>query len=363
MRHLRQTRADFDTPGHTVGGALSLDRRPDALAWDHRTAFSAGPRGVGDASAGLVDRVWKARAEGGAVYLARADDGNTAWEAEALLFRYDGAPVVELDLAFDQNGRALVCAERATGAGGGAEVWLYWYNPLPEFQRFTFDNLGPGRTPRVLLDDVHDLQNSDLLLFYVHGDALVYREQRDRFAARRATPLAGAGLYLEAVAKARDGRVHVFASRRDAATGAYTLEVLESTLYPFLQTERFELGGSLQETGALRTALFIAEVNEPFVLGGAMLRAGALREPVIVLGPLHDGERFTVAGRLSGAGSLVDVYRRLEHTTGAEAFTMGGRMRPDVGSLTQLVIVQNPPGGESYTLNGALQPSGSLVNV
>ncbi len=299
-----------------------------------------------------------------AVVLRRANDGNTAWEQERLLFFYEGQPIREIDLAFEQNARPVVCAERPTGSGGAPEVWLYRFDPAAG--RFTFEPVCGGRTPRLVLDDPHDPQGSDVLLFYVsdENDRVEVRQQRDLYRTVYPTPLAGAeGLYLERVAKARDSRLHVVASRRDPATGRYTLDVLESTLYPLPHLERFEARGTLAAAGDLRTALFIAGVNEPFVLRGTMLPAGALREPVIVLGPLYDGERFTLAGRLSGAGSLADVYRRLEHTTGAEAFTLGGRMRPDVGSLTQVMIVRDLPGGETFSLAGTLQTSGSLTNV
>jgi hypothetical protein len=233
MSAVLQTRTEFATATHALAGGTSLDRRPDALSWDYLTAYSAGPRAVADASGGPAGRVWRARADGGSVRLARAAEGNAGWEAETLVFAAEGAAIAELDLAFDQNARVVVCAERPTGAGGTPEVWLYHYDSRTA--RHELRNLGPGRNPRVLLDNPFESSESDVLLFYVSdaADALVFRVQREHYLAERATPVTGvANYFLEEVARDRGGRMQVIGSVRDPATGRYTLRLLESSLYP-----------------------------------------------------------------------------------------------------------------------------------
>jgi hypothetical protein len=149
------------------------------------------------------------------------------------VFAAEGAAIAELDLAFDQNARVVVCAERPTGAGGTPEVWLYHYDSRTA--RHELRNLGPGRNPRVLLDNPFESSESDVLLFYVSdaADALVFRVQREHYLAERATPVGGVAHYfLEEVARDRGGRLQVIGSVRDPATGRYTLRLLESSLYP-----------------------------------------------------------------------------------------------------------------------------------
>jgi hypothetical protein len=236
----RQRQADFATPGHQTGEALSLDRRPDALSWDYRTAFAPGPRAVGDAGAGLLSRAWRATADDeGAVRLARANDAGNAWEAETVLFAYAGAPIVELGMAFEQNGRPVVCAERPTGAGGAPEVWLYWFKPVQA--AFVFEPVAAGRTPRLLMDEPAAPYDSDVLLFYVSdaADRVEVRQQRDGYGVGLATSVTGvAQLRLEGAAKARSGAVQLRYSVRDPDTGGYALRIAETPPYPVrMETE------------------------------------------------------------------------------------------------------------------------------
>lgn len=361
-----ETRGELASPRHATDPGLSLDRRPDAVSWDGLTAFAQGPRALGDAAAGASARAWRARVSGGTVHLARASAAGTAWEAETTLFSTTGAPVEEVDVGFDQNANVVVCAQRATGAGGTPEVWLYWFNPLPDQRRYVFERVGAGRTPRVLLDAPEDPQDSDLLLFYVTepGGVLALRQQRDRYAVEYATPLAGAaGLFLEDVAKLRDGRVRAVCSLRDAAMGKWSLQSVESTLYPYLLRESFTASATLSTAGSLRTALFVADAEETMTVGGVPL-GGSLREPVIILNLPYDGDRFVLDGALLSTGALEEVFRRLQHTThDTEAFTASGTLRADVGSLNQVVLVQPAHDTDSFIMDGTLQSTGSLTNA
>jgi hypothetical protein len=207
----RDRQGEFETAGHSTAGA-STERRPDAISLDYLTAHTLGPAANEDITSGLVARVWRARHEatpgGGRVLLARAnaDVGEevTAYEAEVELFTYAGAEIVELDVAFDQAGAPIVITERPTGAGGAPELWLYWYDPFAADQVFSL--VGPGRTPRCLLDDPGDLSQSDIVLVYINEDAgatgaVCYRQQRDRYLIEYVTPIVGGGTIAYPVAQ------------------------------------------------------------------------------------------------------------------------------------------------------------------
>ena len=227
----RRTQAEFDTPSHQLLRA-SIDRRPDAVSFDYLWSFAYGPVAISDVSAGIRDRPWYVRCEGLDVYIARANDANDGWEAETLLFSYTGAAIVELDLAFEQAGRAVVVAERPTGTAGAPELWIYWFDPM---LGFVFQNFGEGRTPRCILDEPDFTSESDVLVFYINDtdDEVKMRVQREEYATDHAVPITDvAEKFLEDVVKVSDSRIRVVASVRDAMAGTYTLESLESTLYP-----------------------------------------------------------------------------------------------------------------------------------
>lgn len=192
---IREFRDDFNTSGHSVVGA-SIDRRPDAVSMNYLTAATQGPLSIGDVGDGLQTRLWKLRDDRGTIRVCRCNESNTIWEAESVLFTYDFnvAPILELDFAFEQAGRPVVVAERASG------LWLYWFDPL--LSGFTFAHLGEGRTPRCVLDDSDPLStSSDVLMFYIRGGsdtpgdrgAVCYRMQRERYAIEHETPIVGDG--------------------------------------------------------------------------------------------------------------------------------------------------------------------------
>lgn len=286
MSPLRQTRSDFATPTHQVGGALSLDRRPDALAWDQLTAYAPGPAAVGDPAAGLANRVWRARAAGGEIHLARANDDNTAWEAWQPLFAFGGPGAHEIDLAFEQNARPVVCAERPTGSGGAPEVWLYRFDPRAG--GFTFTAICAGRTPRVVLDDPRATEESDILLFYVSdaNDRIEMRQQRELYETVHPTPVAGAaGLHCEDAALATDSRLHLYYSRRDAATGRYSLAVLESVPYPVRMEMEAVTAGLGPWSAAVKEVVLPADMATEAVRPGHAIATATLVTLLIQVTP------------------------------------------------------------------------------
>lgn len=277
----REFLADFDTATHVLSAGASLTKRPDSISLDYLTAYSIGPIADGDVSGGARARVWRVRAvnneiaNNGEVFLARANDSNDGWDAEISLFTYAGS-VTEVDLAFEQAARPVVSLEIA-----GA-IWLFWFDPIPA--DFALDNLTAGRTPRLLLDDLVDSNNSDVLLFYINNNKIQYRQQRDRYATAYDTPVTGVGdnYYLEDTFRTTDNRIAVLFSIRDVAAGRYSLGRLESTFYGF-----FPPADSLDLVQLIQSGLFelvvidITAESESLDLS-QLIQSGLLVSPIIL---------------------------------------------------------------------------------
>jgi hypothetical protein len=222
----------------------SITLRPDAVSFDYKTAFSLGPNSIGTGTDGLFEKVWKFRADNTNVWYS-VEAGGT-WSSEQLLFSYVGEPIIELDGAFEQQGRPNIVAQRNTGINGAPEVWLYWFDPL--VNNFVFQNFGSGRTPRISLDDWQEPTNSDVLVFYVNdaSNRIQYRVQRDRFNTVYNTPIVSSqNTYLERVGFAADYRYRVTYSERNTTLGTYELKQLATVRYPIiLPAESFTAEGS-----------------------------------------------------------------------------------------------------------------------
>lgn len=247
----------------------SLTQRLDAVSRDYRIAFSMGPILVGDTSAGVYARVWRVESthdEGlqtGEVLLARSNAAGDGWEPATVVFAYSGVPINEVDLVFDQNGNAYVCAERASGVDDALEVWLYWFSPTAG--TFVFEVMSPGKTPRLLLDAPFISSSlSDVLLFYLNdtNQRVEFRVQRELFDIVHLVPVdkwfdietgsnilqdSTENLFLEEVAKAKDQRLHVLVSLRNPITGKYQLLVAESAPYPIPALESLPVDQTISE--------------------------------------------------------------------------------------------------------------------
>ena len=141
----------------------------------------------------------------------------------------DPNSVKEIDLAFTQNGDPTVCVQIDN------DIWLYWFDP--QINDFTFVKLGPGRNPRIVLDNPDIVPDSDVLLFYMSEDqdALVYRIQRERYENEHVTPVTGViNKFTEEAYKSSGNRLHVLYSERNPTTGRYSLRQLNSKLFPFI---------------------------------------------------------------------------------------------------------------------------------
>jgi hypothetical protein len=194
------------------------------------------------------------------VYICRENDARNGWDPEVVLFD-PGVPLVEVDMAFDQNGRPFACAEVA--GEDGPEVWLYWYNSV--LGDFEFAKMADGRNPRLVLDDPVNTDESDVLLYYISDvvNHLCYRVQRELYAIENLTPITRVSNYfLEDVALSRQFRLLILGSVRDPLYGTYGLAKLESAPYPFRFTEGIDHGHPFDVTADVMSVLIIHDEQE-----------------------------------------------------------------------------------------------------
>lgn len=282
----------------------SLLSRDDAISRDYTIAFTMGPEEISDTSLGIYVRVWRTEADydvvagTGRVLLTRQNDEGTGWRETIELFNYEGAPIREVDLAFDQNGNVVVAGDRLTGAAGESRIWLYWFSPTAG--NFVFEDLTTGRTPRLLLDAPESIDDSDLLVFYLNdtNQRVEYRVQRELYDEAHLVPVdqwydpeTGANilqnttvnLFLEEVARSKDYRLHVIASLHNPVTGRYQLLITETVPYPIYPNESFE--GIVKLSDAEIVTYIIGVDNAEFYVVATQLTGMEAPELIINFSP------------------------------------------------------------------------------
>lgn len=88
--------------------------------------------------------------------------------------------VVAMSFTFDQNMRPVIAYEQ------NDDLWLWWWDTTTSQRVFT--KFGPGRCPRLTLDDKRDSQtsNSDVIFAYIKpNNDLCFRLQRERYLTER----------------------------------------------------------------------------------------------------------------------------------------------------------------------------------
>jgi hypothetical protein len=144
--------------------------------------YERGGIAVQDPSQGLNVRNWTCDYVDGDV---RAYPLGEPGLAEVL---FSVADIAELSFSFDQNMRPLVAYMV------GPDAFLRWFDPVPN--AVVTVALAEGvRSPFLTMDDKRDfatlIGSNDVLLFYLRGGSLYYRQQRERFNTER---LLAAGL-------------------------------------------------------------------------------------------------------------------------------------------------------------------------
>lgn len=136
---------------------------------------------LNDPSQGLLVKPWTVeyKFQSGNVVVSAADVPETV-----LFTRPD---VSEVSLAFDRNMQPVVAFVQ------DGQAKLYFYDSLLPGYRFLETELGDAKNPRVTHDDKRNTQSAsaDVILAYVVGDSLRYRQQRDRYLIERTLMNAG----------------------------------------------------------------------------------------------------------------------------------------------------------------------------
>jgi hypothetical protein len=338
---VREFFADFNTPRHE--GDLSLTAFPDALSPSPLTAFSYGPDSIGDVSLGRAARAWRAMVQDGTVLISREESGS--WSDPALLFSFSGAHADWLALSFDGSGRAAVALQRPTGVGGDPEIWIYFFDAT--VSNFVLQNFGPGRSPLAIYDDPLDDTDGDVQIFYADpaGDVF-HRQQRNRYAVAYPVPLnVGEDGRLALTARV-GGRLSLWGALRHRPTGRWSLERLDSSLFPSRHREWMSLSGRPLGASLLDTPTFFPE---EMTLTGAPTGA-ELRDAVIVLG-------FTESMALTGSPTGGQLFTTAITHQSAESMTLLGT--PLSGILATVVIEHGLT--ESMLLTGA--PTGGQLET
>lgn len=144
---------------------------PDSWITTPLSDFEYGGVALNDASQGLMVKVWHCWLDQYNVWI-QAEDGEPV-----LLFQE--VNLTEISLCFDQNMRWSVAYIQE------GILKLRWYDSL--VAGYVTTVFTEARTPKLSLDDKRPmhLDTSDMILAYMRGTSLYYRQQRERFAVER----------------------------------------------------------------------------------------------------------------------------------------------------------------------------------
>ena len=178
-------------------GRLSVRTRPGRLLnpipAGPDSSIHWGPVALNNPLEGLFYQLWSVRADGGEIFLS-------APNRPEQLHLSRPTPVLEVSLAFDQNGQPYVAFVEEDGIAR-----MHWYDA--EIPGFAVMELEPGvLTPRITLDDARPLviPSSDIILGYIREGLLRYRHQRNRFSEEYTLTQGEGGPVVEA-----DGLQHI----------------------------------------------------------------------------------------------------------------------------------------------------------
>jgi hypothetical protein len=165
----------------------------------HMIDYEHGGIAIQDPSVGHQYQVWEARVEhsGGNdyVYLNAPNQGSPT-------LLYSGVDISEISITFDNNMNLCL------GFVEEGRSKLYWYDTTVEAMVTTIIN---GVSPRVFFDDKRRTQSnvSDILLFYIRGGSIYYRQQRDRYTIERLLQTGVRGRRLDVVGMGRNWRLQI----------------------------------------------------------------------------------------------------------------------------------------------------------
>lgn len=135
--------------------------------------YEQGGSALNDAAAGLQVQNWRLRLLGTEIRIAPAP-----YDVETTLITAAG--ISQCSFAFDQNMNPAVAYVQSNQAK------LYWFDSVPSAMVTTV-LAADVRSPFLTMDDKREHTNTrnDVLLFYIRGNRLAYRQQRDRYTIER----------------------------------------------------------------------------------------------------------------------------------------------------------------------------------
>lgn len=146
---------------------------PDDRFDDPLIDYEMGGIALNDASMGLNYQVWIAIYDGAAIRVKPQGASGLG----TVVVTADG--IEWIGFSFDRN------MQPAVAYVIGTTTYFLWYDTVTHTYATT--TYAGARTPRVTHDDKRDtsINTSDVLLFYLVGGELRYRQQRDRYAVER----------------------------------------------------------------------------------------------------------------------------------------------------------------------------------
>jgi hypothetical protein len=165
-------------PLDTLSSVLVADSflSPDDLSTFQLLDYEAGPIALNDPTEGLSYQDWTLR------YFPTSGNFSISSPNTPATVILTVPDVTEMSFSFDQNGNPFITYVQ----DGEAKFW--WFDPsIPG----TTISLLPANTltPRCCHDDKRELgasaNFSDILLCYVNGGALKYRQERERYTVER----------------------------------------------------------------------------------------------------------------------------------------------------------------------------------
>lgn len=149
-----------------VSSLLLPDGRQGGMLYD----FEMGGVALNDGSEGIELQLWVCWVDRSNNVRVRAMAGSGAG---TVLFNQPG--IIRVSFSFDSNMQPAVAYEI------GDEVRFFWFDSVSA--GYVTTTYADARTPRVVHDDKRDFaaSKSDVILAYLRGNSLYFRQQRDRY--------------------------------------------------------------------------------------------------------------------------------------------------------------------------------------
>lgn len=160
-------------PGNQLGSIDRKSRWLDKVRGDSPLEdFEIGGVGISDSSLGLRVQTWRLSYESEEAALYDGAGNRT------VLFSRPG--ITHIALAFDQLMAPFVAMEDSSGV-------IYWWFDPQEGEHVFSDPIAGAKTPCATMDDTRQAAStwSDIILAYLKGRDLYYRQQRDNYSIER----------------------------------------------------------------------------------------------------------------------------------------------------------------------------------